>query len=167
MAEKIIKNLSLGVVVYVICYMLATILYCSPRIFASFSDVMDVSFVNESFTFPLEIFSWGLLIICSACSGVDLGIGKRYKVKMKKTVELSQIFLVTVLLVATFLESCALVYFFGHPVTIETNYGIQRFEGVVLPMEGICTAIISACTFLFTGSQLASAEEEEKGEEQV
>lgn len=166
MGKKIIHGMSIGVIIYVIAYMIMTFIYCSPRILAEFSN-FDVSHINENFEFPLDIFSWGLLIICSACSGVDLGVGKRFKMEYKQTIESSKIFLVTILLVATLLESVVLSYFLGHDYIVITDYGKQVFKGISLPLEGIATAIVSACTFLFTGNQLSNIEEEKTENEKI
>ena len=69
------KGASFGVIAYAICYIIAVLIYCSPRVLAEFSS-FDVSHINENFEFPLEIFSWGLLAVCSSYSGIDFGMNK-------------------------------------------------------------------------------------------
>ena len=137
--------------------MIATLALCSPRIIAEFTSI-DTSHINENFTFPLDVFSWGLLAICSGYSGIDLGFIKRKHSRIKRNVDNNRIITVIILLAIVLLESTFLNYFLGHDFITYSEIGKQVFKGVCLPLEGISTALVSTTVIYITGSQLISGD---------
>ena len=163
MSEKIIKNMSLGVIIYAIAYMIVTCIYCGPRILAEYSQ-LDVSHITENFTFPIDIFSWGLLAICAGYSGADIGFSKS-KIKMetqKGEFKKDKVLQVIILLILILLESTIFNLFIGHDFVVISEYGKQVFKGISLPLEGIATALVSTIVIYITGNQIAMNKESEK-----
>lgn len=154
------KDGSFGVITYTICYIIAVLIYCSPRVLAEFSS-FDVSHINENFEFPLEIFSWGLLAVCSSYSGIDFG-----KNKLKANIVLqgqeqkkNNVFLVVVLLLVILFESSIFNYFLGHDFVVFTDNGKQLFSGIKLPLDSIATALVITITIMLSGNQISFAGE--------
>ena len=156
MSEKIIKNMSRGVIIYAITYMIATCVYCGPRIIAEYCSNIDVSHLTENFTFPIDIFSWGLLAICSGYSGVDIGFGKnKIKTNLQKgEFKKDKVLQIIILLVLILLESTIFNLFIGHDFVVISEYGKQVFKGISLPLEGIATALVSTIVIYITGNQI-------------
>lgn len=153
MSEKIIKNMSIGVFIYAIAYMVITCFYCGPRILAEYSS-FDVSHLTENFEFPIEIFSWGLLAICAGYSGVDVGYGKG-KIQSQGEVKKDKVLQVIIVLILILLESTIFNLFIGHDFISVNEYGKQVFKGIKLPLEGISTALVSTIVIYITGNQIA------------
>lgn len=154
MGEKLIKNMSVGVIIYAVAYMVITLVYCSPRIIAEYTSI-DVSHITENFKFPIDIFSWGLLAICAGYSGADIGFGS--KLKMKPTngeLKQDRVLQVIILLVIILFESTVLNLFIGHEFIVFSEYGKQIFPGIQLPLEGISTALVSTIVIYITGNQI-------------
>ena len=160
MSEKTVKNMSLGVLLYAFSYMVVTVLYCLPRLLAEYSS-FNVSHITENFTFPIEIFSWGLLAICAGYSGADIGFGSKIKLKEQTTsLHQDRVFIVIVLLVTILFESIIFNLFIGHEFIVISEYGKQTFPGIKLPLEGISTALVSTIVIYITGNQIAMNQEE-------
>lgn len=159
MSEKLIKNMSIGVIIYAIAYMVLTCLYCGPRILAEYT-MLDVSHLTENFEFPLEIFSWGLLAICAGYSGVDVGFGKN-KVAAQNQGEIrkDKVLQVIILLILILLESTIFNLFIGHDFVRFDEFSKQVFKGIKLPLEGISTALVSTIVIYITGNQIAMTKE--------
>jgi len=163
MSEKIIKNMSLGVIIYAVAYMILTLIYCLPRILAEYS-MMDVSHLTENFEFPIEIFSWGLLAICAGYSGVDIGFKGKIKTNTTSEIKKDKVLQVIILLILILLESTIFNLFIGHDFISVTEYGKQVFKGIKLPLEGISTALVSTIVIYITGNQIALSNEKSSEE---
>lgn len=164
MSEKIIKNMSIGVIIYAIAYMLITCLYCAPRILAEYSS-FDVSHLTENFEFPIDIFSWGLLAICAGYSGADIGFGKnKLKAQSQGEIKKDKVLQVIILLILILLESTIFNLFIGHDFISVTEYGKQVFRGIKLPLEGISTALVSTIVIYITGNQIAMTKDTKEEE---
>lgn len=166
MSEKIIKNMSLGVIIYAISYMIATVIYCAPRILAEYSTI-NVSHITENFKFPIDIFSWGLLAICAGYSGADIGFGSKLKVKPNQgELKKDRVLQVIILLIIILFESTFFNLFIGHDFIVFSEYGKQTFPGIVLPLDGISTALVSTIVIYITGNQIVMNKEDDKNEKQ-
>ena len=149
-------QLSIWVISYSLVYLLLTILYCLPRILAEYST-LDVSHITENFSFPLDIFAYGLLAITSVYAGLDrmafmnksnqMGIGEY---DIGNTLRLK---IVILLLAIICVESYALNFYLGHSVSVGFGDHIQVFNGIELPLEGITTALVSATTIYVAGNK--------------
>lgn len=158
MSEKIIKNMSLGVIIYAFAYMFLTLIYCLPRILAEYSS-LDVSHLTENFKFPIEIFSWGLLAICAGYSGVDVGFKGKIKSTSSSEIKKDKVLQVIILLILILLESTIFNLFIGHDFISVNEFGKQVFKGIELPLEGISTALVSTIVIYITGNQIAMSNE--------
>lgn len=163
MGDKIIKNMSLGVIIYAFMYMALTFVYCLPRLLAEYSS-FDVSHLTENFSFPIEIFSWGLLAICAGYSGVDIGFKGKPKANSASEVKKDKVLHVIILLIIILLESTVFNLFIGHDFISVTEYGKQVFKGIELPLEGISTALVSTIVIYITGNQIALSKNEQAGD---
>lgn len=155
MRNKItISSTSRMVYAYAISYFLLTIWYCLPRILAEFTTI-DVSHISEGFTFPLEIFAWGLMAICSIyCGGdratfavktsfmdigtCDVGHPERLKTIIK-------------ILIVIVIENMILNFFLGHSFIVFNAYGKQEFKGINLPLDGVISALVTSCVLSVAG----------------
>ena len=165
MSEKIIKNMSIGVIMYAIAYMIITAIYCLPRILAEYS-MLDVSHLTENFSFPIDIFSWGLLAICAGYSGADIGFGSKLKLKSSAgEVKKDKVLQVIILLILILIESTVFNLFIGHDFIVVSEFGKQVFKGIELPLEGISTALVSTIVIYITGNQIIMQKEDNKPEE--
>ena len=164
MSDRIIKNMSVGVIIYTLAYMVLTFIYCLPRILAEYS-ALDVSHLTENFSFPLEIFSWGLLAICAGYSGVDVGFKGKIKSTPAQEVKKDKVLQVIVLLILILLESTIFNLFIGHDFISVNEYGKQVFKGIELPLEGISTALVSTIVIYITGNQIALSNDKGNTEE--
>ncbi len=165
MSEKIIKNMSIGVIMYAIAYMIITAIYCLPRILAEYSS-LDVSHLTENFKFPIDIFSWGLLAICAGYSGADIGFGSKLKLKSSAgEVKKDKVLQVIILLILILIESTVFNLFIGHDFIVLNEFGKQVFKGIELPLEGISTALVSTIVIYITGNQIIMQKEDNKAED--
>lgn len=146
---------------------LLTIFYCLPRILAEYSSV-DVSHITENFTFPLEIFAWGLLAITAAYAGLDRAAFLKKSSLMDfgeyDIGNTNNLRTVIFLLVAICAENYILNFYLGHPITIYSEQGPQTFGGISLPLEGITTALVSTVTIYIAGNKAIKGSEYTSGE---
>ena len=153
---KKIESMSVWVIGYSIGYMMMTLLYCLPRILAEYST-LDVSHISENFTFPLEIFAYGLLAITSAYAGLDRAafMAKSNQMELGQYDVGNVLRLKVVILLLGFIciESYALNFYLGHSVSIGFGSSIQTFKGVDLPLDGITTALVSAIVIYVAGNK--------------
>lgn len=156
MNKKFFYSTTFCVYLYVILYIILTVVYCLPRLLAEFSHV-NVSRMTETFTFPLEIFAWGLVIICSAYCGID-----RASMAVKTSMmemgscdigNVANLRRVIVILFLIFIENLVLNLFLGHPFTVVSGTGKQVFNGIELPMEGITSALVSTLVIYVAGNK--------------
>lgn len=155
-------SLSLWVFGYSLIYMFLTLLYCLPRVLAEYSSI-DVSHIAEGFTFPLDIFAWGLLLICTAYAGID----RASLIKKSNQMDIGEYDIgntnklraVILFLTCICVESYTFNFFLGHPITIYGPNGAQTFNGINLPLEGITTALVSAITIYVAGNKAIQGSE--------
>lgn len=154
--NKIKERLSVWVIGYAILYIIMTLLYCLPRILAEYST-LDVSHITENFTFPLDIFAYGLLAITAAYAGIDRAalISKSNQMEIGQydignTLRLK---VVIFLLFIICVESYMLNFYLGHSITIGFGTSLQTFSGIQLPLEGITTALVSSIVIYVAGNK--------------
>lgn len=153
---KRLSNLSYWVFGYSILYFLLTLLYCLPRILAEYST-MDVSHIAENFTFPLQIFAYGLLAITSAYAGLDraalMSKSNQMEIGQYDIGNTMRLKIVIGLLALICIESYTLNFYLGHPITVGFGNSMQTFNGIELPLEGITTALVSATVIYVAGNK--------------
>lgn len=154
--KKKYYSTSFWVVGYVVSYMLLTLLYCLPRMLAEFSN-FDLSHVNEAFTFPLEIFAWGLFVICAGYCGLDRAafVKKSSKLDIGKCDigDVGKLRRIIFYLTIVFAEDLIINFFLGHPTIIISDYGKQVFQGINLPIDGISYALVSTILCYAVGNK--------------
>lgn len=155
--KKFQEQFSYWVIGYTIIYFFLTLFYCCPRLLAEYST-MDVSHIAENFSFPLEIFAWGLLAITSGYAGIDRGM----LINKSMAMEAGQcdighperLRLVICLLAIIWGENIWLNFYMSHDFSIiqERNgeFYEQVFRGVNLPLEGVTVALVSAIVIYTT-----------------
>lgn len=149
--KKFLYSTGNMVIAYNIAYMLLSILYCLPRLIAEVSQNLEHVFAD--FTFPLSIFSWGLVAINSAYAGIDriammsktsmMEVGKADMGDPQKLRKI--IYLLTII----FVQSVALHFFFGFDKIVN---GIT-YHGVIFPLDGITTSLVSCITIYVAGNK--------------
>ena len=155
-----LNRLSFWVFGYAIFYFLLTIFYCCPRLLAEYSTI-DVSHIAENFSFPLDIFAWGLFVITSGYAGIDRGmlINKSMAMEAGKCDigNPSHLRNVIIILLVIWLENIFLNFYMSHEFSIiqERNgeFYEQVFKGINLPLEGVTVALVSAITIYSTGNK--------------
>lgn len=156
MKKRLVYSSSFWVIAYTVAYMILTVLYCLPRILAEFSSV-SMAHVNESFTFPLEYFSWGLLIITAGYCGMDRAVLAKKSSMMEigscDIGEPSKLRRVIYLLCLVFIENLFLNFYLGRPFTLVTDSGKRIFGGIDLPLEGLTSALVSSIVIYITGNK--------------
>jgi hypothetical protein len=155
---------------YTIIYFFLTIFYCLPRILAEYST-LDVSHITENFSFPLEIFAWGLLAITAAYAGLDRATFMKKSSLMDfgeydigNTTNLKTVIILLILICG---ESYILNFYLGHSITIYGEHGPQTFSGIALPLEGITTALVSTVTIYVAGNKAIKGNQYTTGEKKV
>ena len=130
---------------YVMFYMTLVLLNCLPRILAEFSNI-DLSYVSENFTVPLDIFAWGLFGICAGYCGLDrVSLIKKSSIMPIGDFDVGnkpKLLKVIFLLIVVLFETMVLNFILGHDLTVITSYGKQIYKGINLPQDGIATAIV-------------------------
>lgn len=156
MKKKLVYSSSFWVVAYTIVYMLLTLLYCLPRILAEFSTV-DMLHVNENFTFPLNYFAWGLLVITAGYCGIDrAALAKKSSMMEIGSCDVgdpAKLRRVIYLLCLVFIENLFLNFYLGRPFVLFTDYGKRTFNGIDLPLEGLTSALVSTVVIFVTGNK--------------
>lgn len=159
--EKFVEKLSYWVFGYTLFYAALTVFYCCPRLLAEYSTI-DVSHIAENFTFPLDIFAWGLFAVTAGYVGVDRGM------LINKSMDMGigqcdighpeRLRNVIVALLVIWFESVFLNFFMSHEFSLiqEQNgeFYEQVFKGVNLPLEGVTTALVSAIVLYTTGNKV-------------
>lgn len=153
--NKILESTRIAVLVYSFAYIVLTLIYCLPRILVEYTS-FDMSHVNENFTFPLDIFAWGLMAVCSVYCGGDratftvkssmMDIGKGDVGNPERLTTVIKI------LVVIFIESAFLNFYLGHDFIVFGSSGKQEFHGISLPLDGVVTALVSCCILSVTGN---------------
>ena len=150
------KNIDVcyAVYAYAIAYMILTIIFCLPRILAEFTPI-DVSHISEGFTFPLEMFAWGLMVICSLYCGVDrAAFAVKTSIMDIGTCDVGhpeRLKIIIKILIIIFIENMILNFFLGHTFTVFNVSGKQEFKGIELPLKGIVSALVSSCVLYVAG----------------
>lgn len=142
---------------YVIFYMTLVLLNCSPRILAEFSNV-DLSYVSENFSVPLDIFAWGLFGICAGYCGLDrASLIKKSSIMQIGDFDVGnkpKLLKVIFLLIIVLFETMTLNFVLGHDLTVITSYGKQTYKGINLPQDGIATAIVGTIFAYIGGNKV-------------
>ena len=154
------------VVAYTIGYMVLTLLYCLPRLIVQLAGPgFNPYWLSTTATssIPLEIFAWGLLVICAGYSGID-----RASLATKSSMmevgccdmgDPAKLRSVIYLLTAVFVESIALNFFFGQDFTkmtviAGTTEEVTRvYPGLNLPLEGVSSALMSTIVVYVLGNK--------------
>lgn len=154
-SEKILDYTGKAVYTYAVAYFLLTIWYCLPRLLAEFTSI-DVSHISEGFTFPLDIFAWGLMAICSIyCGGDRATFAVKTSFMDIGTCDVGhpeRLGTIIKILVVIFIENMVLNFFLGHPFVVFNQSGKQEFKGIELPLEGVISALVSACVLSVAGN---------------
>lgn len=142
---------------YILFYMIMTIVSCLPRILAqimySYTGTIP-EWLPEEVTVPLEVLSWGLLIITSVYAGLD-----RASFAVKSTMteigtadmgDPAKLRRVIIYLGVIFFESYALNLFFGRPFPPEATV---QFPGANIPLTETASALVSAITIYVSGNK--------------
>lgn len=167
-----LDKLSFWVFGYAIFYFFLTIFYCCPRLLAEYSTI-DVSHIAENFSFPLDIFAWGLLAITSGYAGIDRGMLINKSMAMEAGEcdigNPSRLRNVIIILLIIWFESVFLNFFMSHEFSIvqEKNgeFYEQIFKGVNLPLEGVTVALVSAIAIYSTGNKFIESSKDIHKEE--
>ena len=157
---KFVEKLSYWVFGYAIFYAALTLFYCCPRLLAEYSTI-DVSHLAENFTFPLEIFAWGLFAVTAGYAGIDRGM----LINKSMAMEAGQCDVghperlrnVIIVLLIIWFESVFLNFFMSHEFSLvqEQNgeFYEQIFRGVNLPLDGVTTALVSSVVIYTAGNK--------------
>lgn len=142
---------------YILFYMIMTIVSCLPRILAqimySYTGAIP-EWLPEEVTVPLEVLSWGLLIITSVYAGLD-----RASFAVKSTMteigtadmgDPAKLRRVIIYLGVIFFESYALNLFFGRSFPPEATV---QFPGANIPLTETASALVSAITIYVSGNK--------------
>lgn len=142
---------------YILFYMIMTIVSCLPRILAQIMYSYTGSipeWLPEEVTVPLEVLSWGLLIITSVYAGLDRA---SFAVKSSMTEigtadmgDPAKLRRVILYLGMIFFESYALNLFFGRPFPPEADV---KFPGASIPLTETASALVSAITIYVSGNK--------------
>lgn len=142
---------------YILFYMIMTIVSCLPRILAQimyFYTGAIPEWLPEEVTVPLEVLSWGLLIITSVYAGLDRA---SFAVKSSMTEigtadmgDPAKLRRVIIYLGIIFFESYALNLFFGRPFPPEATV---QFPGANIPLTETASALVSAITIYVSGNK--------------
>lgn len=142
---------------YIFFYIIMTVVSCLPRIMAqifySYTASIPV-WLPEEVTVPLEVLSWGLLIITSLYAGLD-----RTAFAVKSTMteigtadmgDPAKLRRVMLYLLFIFLESYMLNLFFGKPFPPEAEV---TFPGANIPLTEVASALVSAVAIYVSGNK--------------
>ena len=145
---------------YIYFYIVMTVLAVLPRLLAPilyWTTGAVPTWVPEQVTIPLEVFSWGLLIITSAYAGLD-----RASFAVKSTMtevgtsdmgDPKKLRKVIVWLFLIFVESYALNFVFGKPFDYPPDAPISSFPGANIPLTEVASALVSAITIYVGGNK--------------
>lgn len=162
--KRFVMSTGNWVTLYTIGYMILTVFYCLPRLMV---QMVSPEKLNELITWmgtdctsgiPLEIFAWGLLIICAGYAGLD-----RSTMAVKTSMmdigtcdmgDPAKLRKVIYLLFAVFLETVVLNFLFGKDFIVEINeIDSLTFLKLNLPLEGVSSALVSTITVYILGNK--------------
>lgn len=153
MWKKIHNVSSLITFAYILIYITMVFISITPRFLAEYSTI-NVSKLAENLELPLDIFAWGFLAVCSGYAGIDRKylLDKSLVDKNVKFADSKRLLVVIGLLVLILFQSIFFNMFLSKDVKVLTDIGTACFKGINLPIDGIATAIVSACSIGVIGS---------------
>ena len=141
------------VLMYGFFYMILILLYCLPRLLCEFIPISYMNHIYAGFSFPIDIFSWGLVAVMSGYSGIDraamatkssmMQIGKADMGNPQHLQSVIKIMFVILL------EAMSLHFFFGNDKEIN---GVL-YKGINVPLEAISTAFVSTVSIYVMGNK--------------
>lgn len=141
------------VLMYGFFYMILILLYCLPRLLCEFMPMSYMNHIHAGFTFPIDIFSWGLVAIMSGYSGIDRAAmaTKSSKMQIGKADMGNPQHLQSVIKImfVILLEATSLHFFFGDDKEIN---GVL-YKGINVPLESISTAFVSTVSVYVVGNK--------------
>lgn len=176
--KKLQKNfvMSTGnwVTLYAISYMILTIFYCLPRLIVQLAPPEYISNIvvwmgaDCTSGIPLEIFAWGLLVICAGYAGIDrASLAVKTSMMDIGTCDMGdpqKLRKVIYLLFMIFIEGLILNFIFGKDLRVPSEFETLEdgtkvileytvYNGLKLPQEGVCSALVSTISVYVLGNK--------------
>jgi len=159
-AKHIWYATSFWVHAYLYFYIVITFMAVLPRLLAPvlYHTLGAVPlWIPERVTVPLEVFSWGLVLITSAYAGLDRA---SFAIKSKMTEigtsdmgDPKKLRKVIVWLFGIFVESYMLNFFFGKPFDYPPDAPIASFPAANIPLTEVASALVSSLTIYVGGNK--------------
>ncbi len=145
---------------YLYFYIVITFMAVLPRLLAPilyYTLGAVPLWIPERVTVPLEVFSWGLVLITSAYAGLDRA---SFAIKSKMTEigtsdmgDPKKLRKVIVWLFGIFVESYMLNFFFGKPFNYPPDAPIASFPAANIPLTEVASALVSSLTIYVGGNK--------------